>query len=107
LDSNYHQNELYHYSTYQNHSTTSNYLVQASGWMVMFGLTFFFASWGPATTTYIIPAELFPTKWRVTGYSLCAAAGKFIVSFRSLIVVIIVIQAGAVLRYSNKILLDN
>mmetsp|Transcript_2448 Transcript_2448/g.2556 ORF Transcript_2448/g.2556 Transcript_2448/m.2556 type:complete len:767 (+) Transcript_2448:215-2515(+) len=54
----------------------SNYLVQASGWMVMFGLTFFFASWGPATTTYIIPAELFPTKWRVTGYSLCAAAGS-------------------------------
>lgn len=54
-------------------------MIAASGWMVMFGLTFFFASWGPATTTYIIPSELFPTKWRVTGYSFCAAAGTVIV----------------------------
>ena len=54
----------------------SHWMRAASGWMVMFGFTFFFSSWGPSVTTFIIPSELFPTSWRVTGYSICAAAGE-------------------------------
>jgi Sugar (and other) transporter len=49
--------------------------VRANGWIVLFILTFFFASWGPLTTTYIIPAEIFPTRWRGTGYGISAAFG--------------------------------
>ena len=49
---------------------------QAIGWVVMFALTFFFAAWGPLSTSYILPAELFPSAWRATGYGLCAAAGS-------------------------------
>jgi hypothetical protein len=49
---------------------------QATGWCVMFACTFFFAAWGPLSTAYILPAELFPSAWRATGYGLCAAAGS-------------------------------
>ena len=33
----------------------------------MYALTFFFMSWGPLSTVFVITAELFPTKWRATG----------------------------------------
>ena len=49
--------------------------VKSNGWIVLFILAFFFASWGPLTTTWIIPAEIFPTRWRGTGYGIAAAAG--------------------------------
>ena len=34
------------------------------------------ANWGPNATTFVIPAELFPTKWKSTGHGISAAAGK-------------------------------
>ena len=34
---------------------------------MLFGATFFFLSWGPLTTIFAIPAELFPTRWRASG----------------------------------------
>lgn len=49
--------------------------VLQNGWIVLFILAYFFASFGPLTTTYIIPAELFPTRWRGTGYGIAAAFG--------------------------------
>lgn len=52
-----------------------NYKNMSNGWIVLFILTFFFASFGPLTTTYIIPAEIFPTRWRGTGYGIAAAFG--------------------------------
>jgi MFS transporter, PHS family, inorganic phosphate transporter len=36
-----------------------------SGWITMYAFCFFFANWGPNSTTFIVPAELFPTKWKV------------------------------------------
>ena len=42
----------------------------------MYASIFFFAAWGPLSTTFILPAELFPSSWRVTGYGLCAATGS-------------------------------
>lgn len=47
-----------------------------NGWIAMYAFTFFFANWGPNSTTYIVPAELFPTRWRATGHGICAAIGK-------------------------------
>ncbi|KAI9217790.1 hypothetical protein BC828DRAFT_351141, partial [Blastocladiella britannica] len=36
----------------------------------------FFFNYGPNSTTFIIPAELFPTRFRSTCHGLSAAAGK-------------------------------
>ena len=36
----------------------------------------FFFNWGPNTTTFIVPGECFPTRYRSTGHGLSAASGK-------------------------------
>jgi len=36
----------------------------------------FFLALGPATTTFVIPAEVFPTRYRSTAFGLAAAFGK-------------------------------
>ncbi|KAL4574780.1 hypothetical protein LXL04_021618 [Taraxacum kok-saghyz] len=42
----------------------------------LYGLTFFFANFGPNSTTFVLPAELFPTRVRSTCHAMSAAAGK-------------------------------
>ncbi|KAH0664557.1 hypothetical protein KY284_029488 [Solanum tuberosum] len=42
----------------------------------LYGLTFFFANFGPNSTTFVLPAELFPTRVRSTCHALSAASGK-------------------------------
>ncbi|KAG8390373.1 hypothetical protein BUALT_Bualt01G0076700 [Buddleja alternifolia] len=42
----------------------------------LYGLTFFFANFGPNSTTFVLPAELFPTRVRSTCHAFSAAAGK-------------------------------
>lgn len=60
----------------QSHSSMSQlHSIKSNGWIVLFILTFFFASFGPLTTTYILPAEMFPTRWRGTAYGIAAAFG--------------------------------
>ncbi|KAK8472040.1 hypothetical protein PHAVU_002G099000 [Phaseolus vulgaris] len=44
--------------------------------MVLYGLAFFFANFGPNTTTFIVPAELFPARFRSTCHGISGAAGK-------------------------------
>lgn len=44
--------------------------------MVLYGLTFLFANFGPNTTTFIVPAELFPARFRSTCHGISGAAGK-------------------------------
>lgn len=46
------------------------------GFMILYGLTFFFANFGPNTTTFIVPAELFPARFRSTCHGISGAAGK-------------------------------
>ncbi|XP_062028684.1 probable inorganic phosphate transporter 1-9 [Rosa rugosa] len=46
------------------------------GFMVLYGLTFFFANFGPNTTTFIVPAELFPARFRSTCHGISGASGK-------------------------------
>ncbi|KAL7229326.1 hypothetical protein ACSBR2_007931 [Camellia fascicularis] len=43
---------------------------------VFYGLTFFFTNFGPNSTTFIVPAELFPARFRSTCHGISAAAGK-------------------------------
>eukprot|EP00953_Heterococcus_sp_UTEX-ZZ885_P008119 4877-Heterococcus_DN1.PRE.1 len=42
----------------------------------LYAMTFFFANWGPNATTFIIPSEVFPSKWRCTVHGFSAACGK-------------------------------
>ncbi|OJI96215.1 hypothetical protein ASPVEDRAFT_181745 [Aspergillus versicolor CBS 583.65] len=44
--------------------------------IVLYILSQIFFNFGPNTTTYIMPAELFPTRFRCTCHGLAAASGK-------------------------------
>lgn len=45
--------------------------------LAFMGLTFFLINSGPNLTTYIVPAEVFPTRVRATCVGISAASGKF------------------------------
>ena len=56
-----------------------DYLVKPAnhtGFVVLYGLTFFFANFGPNSTTFIVPAEIFPARLRSTCHGISAATGK-------------------------------
>ena len=56
-----------------------DYLVKPghhTGFVVLYGLTFFFANFGPNSTTFIVPAEIFPARLRSTCHGSSAATGK-------------------------------
>lgn len=55
-----------------------DYLKNDNKWMfaILYGLTFFFANFGPNSTTFVLPAELFPTRVRSTCHAISAASGK-------------------------------
>ncbi|XP_024026788.1 inorganic phosphate transporter 1-4 isoform X1 [Morus notabilis] len=46
------------------------------GFVVIYSLTFFFANFGPNTTTFVVPAEIFPARLRSTCHGISAASGK-------------------------------
>ncbi|XP_057754561.1 probable inorganic phosphate transporter 1-9 [Arachis stenosperma] len=46
------------------------------GLLVLYCVAFFFANFGPNTTTFIVPAELFPARFRSTCNGISGAAGK-------------------------------
>jgi PHS family inorganic phosphate transporter-like MFS transporter len=43
---------------------------------VLYAFTFFFANFGPNSTTFILPAEIFPARLRSTCHGISAASGK-------------------------------
>jgi MFS transporter, PHS family, inorganic phosphate transporter len=50
--------------------------VNAVPFVLLYGVSYFFTEFGPNTTTFIYPAELFPLEVRTTGHGISAAAGK-------------------------------
>ncbi|CAL5028574.1 unnamed protein product [Urochloa decumbens] len=56
----------HHWTTPGNHA----------GFVVMYAFTFFFANFGPNSTTFIVPAEIFPARLRSTCHGISSAAGK-------------------------------
>ncbi len=44
--------------------------------IIIFGISYFFTEFGPNTTTFVYPAEVFPTEVRTTGHGISAATGK-------------------------------
>jgi len=47
-----------------------------AAFIVLFTLLQFFQNFGPNTTTFIVPGEVFPTRYRSTGHGISAASGK-------------------------------
>jgi PHS family inorganic phosphate transporter-like MFS transporter len=43
---------------------------------LLYGISYFFTQFGPNTTTFIYPAEIFPTQVRTTAHGISAGAGK-------------------------------
>jgi PHS family inorganic phosphate transporter-like MFS transporter len=48
----------------------------AAPFILLFGMSYFFTEFGPNTTTFIYPAEIFPLEVRTTGHGISAATGK-------------------------------
>ncbi|KAJ1666743.1 hypothetical protein IW140_002334 [Coemansia sp. RSA 1813] len=47
-----------------------------AGFIVLFTLAQLFQNFGPNVTTFVIPGEVFPTRFRATAHGISAAAGK-------------------------------
>jgi hypothetical protein len=47
-----------------------------AAFVFVYGLTYFFANFGPNSTTFLMPVEVFPTRARATAHGLSAACGK-------------------------------
>ncbi|MGC8497505.1 MAG: MFS transporter [Thermoplasmata archaeon] len=61
---------------------------------LLYALTFFFIDFGPNQTTFILPAELFPVKYRTTGHGLSAAAGKTGAAISTLLFPALLLEIG-------------
>ena len=44
--------------------------------VLLYGISYFFTEFGPNTTTFIYPAEIFPVQVRTTSHGISAGAGK-------------------------------
>ena len=57
-----------------------NKMIASSGgkaaFVVLYCVANFFQNFGPNTTTFIIPGEAFPTRYRATAHGISAASGK-------------------------------
>ncbi|KAI8578621.1 hypothetical protein K450DRAFT_245726 [Umbelopsis ramanniana AG] len=47
-----------------------------AAFIVLYTFAQIFFNWGPNTTTFIVPGEVFPTRYRSTAHGICAASGK-------------------------------
>ena len=44
--------------------------------IAIFGVSYFFTEFGPNTTTFVLPSEVFPVSMRTTGHGIAAGVGK-------------------------------
>ena len=44
--------------------------------VLIYGFSFFFTEFGPNSTTFVYPSEIFPVRVRTTGHGIAAAVGK-------------------------------
>jgi MFS transporter, PHS family, inorganic phosphate transporter len=52
------------------------YRINSHGMLAIYVLIQLFFNWGPNTTTFIVPGECFPTRYRSTSHGISAGAGK-------------------------------
>jgi MFS family permease len=49
---------------------------QVIPFLIIYGFSFFFTEFGPNSTTFVYPSEIFPVRVRTTGHGIAAAMGK-------------------------------
>ncbi|QKR00890.1 MFS transporter [Metallosphaera tengchongensis] len=54
----------------------SGFLIPATAAFAIYAFSYFFIDFGPNTTTFVLPAEVYPTRFRTTGHGISAASGK-------------------------------
>ncbi|WP_069807971.1 MFS transporter [Vulcanisaeta thermophila] len=57
--------------------------------LALYGLVQFFTNVGPNVTTFILPTELFPTRYRTTGHGIAAGSGKLGATLAALLIPIL------------------
>ncbi len=62
--------------------------------LALYGLSYFFTEFGPNTTTFVMPSELFPTEYRATGHGFSAGIAKIGAFFGVLLFPIVVHSFG-------------
>jgi MFS family permease len=50
--------------------------VTVAPFIAIFGVSYFFTEFGPNTTTFVLPSEVFPVNMRTTGHGFAAGIGK-------------------------------
>jgi MFS transporter, PHS family, inorganic phosphate transporter len=50
--------------------------VNVAPFIAIFGVSYFFTEFGPNTTTFVLPSEVFPVNMRTTGHGFAAGIGK-------------------------------
>ncbi|MGC8694308.1 MAG: MFS transporter [Candidatus Micrarchaeia archaeon] len=60
----------------------------------IYGLSFFFTNYGPNTTTYVYPVELYPTEFRSRGHGIAATIGKLGAALSALFLPLILAKIG-------------
>ncbi len=49
---------------------------EVAPFLAIFGVSYFFVEFGPNTTTFVLPSEVFPVSMRTTGHGIAAGIGK-------------------------------
>jgi MFS family permease len=50
--------------------------INVAPFIAIFGVSYFFTEFGPNTTTFVLPSEVFPVNMRTTGHGVAAGIGK-------------------------------
>jgi MFS family permease len=50
--------------------------INVAPFIAIFGISYFFTEFGPNTTTFVLPSEVFPVNMRTTGHGVAAGIGK-------------------------------
>lgn len=62
--------------------------------LIIYAVSYFFIEFGPNTTTFLVPAEIFPTNLRGTGHGVSAAGGKIGAFLGAFVLPLILKQVG-------------
>lgn len=60
----------------------------------IYGLSYLFTEFGPNTTTFVMPSELFPTEYRTTGHGFSAGIGKVGAFIGTLLFPLVIMSVG-------------
>ncbi len=60
----------------------------------IYGLSFFFTNYGPNTTTYVYPTELYPTSVRARGHGIASMSGKLGAALSALFFPLLLLNIG-------------